>query len=328
MPRLTSPEQVLFPVAVRPVYAGVGGPGANAFKRIAGKNAIVNKRDNSVVGVVGSGYRLVTNCEAIEAARTCCALAFPETGSGEWSIGSVDAPESGSHCHIDLVHSTAALDFEFLITGERPEVPEVFGPFVRVSNSYNGRRALAFTIGFYRKICANGLVGPEGVVQFQFAHTRDQIGDEIRFQINHARLDAMRAEFLENFGVLWKVPVERGYFVPLIRVALRLPEARLSRADERTPGVARRLRDRLALQRHLEEVCDRYAGEQGEHAYAVLGAITEVASHPVHSQAVRRDRHGLQKLAGEWMIAFKRLCVDPSFTIRDYLEEQARPPSA
>lgn len=123
MPRLTCAEQVLFPVEVRPVYADVGDPGTKAFKLIAGKKAIVNKRDNSVVGVVGSGYRLVTNCEAIDAARTCCALAFPESGS-------VDAPESGSYCHVDLVHSTTALDFEFRMTGERPEVPEVFGPFV------------------------------------------------------------------------------------------------------------------------------------------------------------------------------------------------------
>ena len=105
MSRLTSAEQVFIPVAVRPVYAGVGGPGTQAFKRIAGQNAIVNKRDNSVVGVVGSGYRLVTNAGAIDAARTCCALAFPESGSGEWSVGSVDAPEAGSyhgiHARID-----------------------------------------------------------------------------------------------------------------------------------------------------------------------------------------------------------------------------------
>lgn len=135
----------------------------------------------------------------------------------------------------------------------------------------------------------------------------------------------MMAEFLESFRILWDVPVKRRYFVPLIRVALRLPEAKLSQAEERAPGADRRLQDRLALQRHLEEVCDRYAGE---HAYAVLGAMTEIASHPIHSQALRRDRHGLQKLAGEWMIAFKGLCLDPSYTIREYVEKQAGARSA
>ena len=55
MPRLTSPDQVFFPVEVRPVYANLGVPKPNAFKRIAGKRAIVNKRDLSIVGVVGSG---------------------------------------------------------------------------------------------------------------------------------------------------------------------------------------------------------------------------------------------------------------------------------
>ena len=327
MSRLTFSDQVFFPVTVRPVHVDVGVPEPGTFKRAPGKRAIVNQRDLSIVGVVGSGYRLVTNEEAFEAAKTCCTLAFPETGSGEWRIGSVDAPETGSYCHIDLVHSTAELDFEFRMTGERPEVPEIFGPFVRVSNSYNGRRALAFTIGFHRKVCANGLVGPESVVQFQFAHTRDQVGDGIRFQIDHTRLDAMKTEFLDCFRVLRDFPVERSYFVPLIRFVLKLPDGTMPPASDRSPGADRERRDQLLLLRYLEEVSARYVREQGDNAYAVLNAMTEIASHPSEINLIRRDKHSLQKLAGEWMVEFRKHCLNPSFTVGGYLEERDRPPA-
>jgi hypothetical protein len=52
-------------------------------------------------------------------------------------------------CHIDLVHRTAALDFADVRAGQRPDA---FGPFIRVTNSYSALRALAFDIGFYRKV--------------------------------------------------------------------------------------------------------------------------------------------------------------------------------
>lgn len=130
MPRLTSPEQVLFLVAVRPVYAGVGGPGNRAFKRIAGKKAIVNKRDHSVVGVAGSGYRLVTNAEAIDAARTRCVLAFPESGSG-------DAPESGSYC-------------QFAIAGTQTSHAVMNGESLHVAGCLPGHRRAGTTNRYVR----------------------------------------------------------------------------------------------------------------------------------------------------------------------------------
>jgi hypothetical protein len=53
---------------------------------------------------------------------------------------------TAGHCFIDLVHNSAALDFTGVPVQGRPEA---FGPFIRVTNSYNGLRALAFNIGFF-----------------------------------------------------------------------------------------------------------------------------------------------------------------------------------
>ena len=66
----------------------------------------------------------------------------------------------------DSGRRTASLDFGEIQPGKRPEA---FGPFIRVTNSYNGLRALAFDIGFYRKVCRNGLIAPDTIVQFKFA---------------------------------------------------------------------------------------------------------------------------------------------------------------
>lgn len=78
------------------------------------------------------------------------------------------------------------------------------------------------------------------------------------------------------------------------------------------------------LQQHLETLSERYVTEQGKNAYAVLNAITELASQPPESRYMRRDKHGLQRLAGEWVIAFKENCRQPSFSIDDYLERLAQ----
>jgi hypothetical protein len=65
------------------------------------------------------------------------------TSSSEWEAKAVDAPSTGGHCCIDLVHNSTILDFSLVSPAGRPDV---FGPFIRVTNSYNGLRALAFDI--------------------------------------------------------------------------------------------------------------------------------------------------------------------------------------
>ena len=111
MPRLSYLDDVLFPVEVHPVFADIGSSREERRVRIPGKIAIVNMSSHRVVGVVSSGYRLVTNSEAIDAARRCCREVFPETQTSEWQVSAVDGPSTGGYCHIDLVHNTSVLDF-------------------------------------------------------------------------------------------------------------------------------------------------------------------------------------------------------------------------
>ncbi len=165
MPRLTELKDVLFPVEERPVFVTIGDPPGERWVAAPEKKAIVNRASGRVVGIVSRGYRLVSNQEALDWAFQCCRTVFPETQAGEWQANHIDAPGTGGHCFIDLVHNSTALDFCFVPAEDRPDA---FGPFIRVVNSYNGLRALAFDIGFYRKVCRNGMIIPDSIIRFKF----------------------------------------------------------------------------------------------------------------------------------------------------------------
>jgi hypothetical protein len=299
---------------VHPVFVSIAEKNGELRLRVPEKKAIVNRTTNRVLGIVSRDYRLVSNQEALEMARQCCRTVFPETKPGEWEVDATDAPLTGSYCHIDLLHNTTRLDFSFTPADQRPEA---FGPFIRVSNSYNGLRALAFDIGFYRKVCKNGLIVPETIIRFKFTHLRRNIGETIRFEIAQEKLKSFRTGFTKALEGLRACVLPRQQFDPLICTVLLL----------RPPqGLNSEIREKDEWQKlgaHLSEMSDRYAGELGENAYAAFNAITEFASHPPENRSVHRDRHSLQRLAGTWLTSFNESCHKPDFSIASHLERFA-----
>ena len=175
------------------------------------KRAIVNRTTHRVLGIVSRDYRLVSNREAIEMAHECCSTIFPETKPGEWDVRSIDAPATAGYCHIDLVHNSTALDFTFVSPDQRPDA---FGPIICVTNSYNGLRALGFDIGFYRKICKNGLIVPDIVIRFKFTHLQREIGETIQFHIDQERLTQFKTAFTDYLTGLRNCAVPRAQFEP------------------------------------------------------------------------------------------------------------------
>ena len=317
MPRLTEIDDVLFPVKLCRVYASSG----NGSVPIPSKRAIINTKKQQVVGVISEGYRLFDNEEALDAAFDCCHSVFPETKSTEWKVSAVDAPSTGGHCHIDLVHTTTALDFKFVGVGTREEVPESFGPFIRVTNSYNGSRALSFSIGFYRKVCANGMVGPDIIIKFRYSHTRQSLGNKIQFEIEHGRLAEMKKNFLSCFQILRDFKIDQIHFKPLIIGVLKLNEPVLEEGKKPNAKNDREIHDWHKLEKDIQSLTEKYVEEQGTNAYAVLNAITDLASHSNDNRCMRRDKNSKQRLAGEWLISFTKKCKANDFSMDTYLSE-------
>jgi len=315
MPRLTQLDDVLFPVEEYPVFVGIPTDSGERRLSVPDKKAIVNVKTDRVLGLMSRDYRLVTNREALDWAYECCQKVFPETKPGEWEIKVIDAPSTGGHCFFDLVHNSTALDFTYVPAKDRPEV---FGPFIRVINSYNGLRALAFEIGFFRKVCKNGLIIPESIIRFKFTHLKRDIGETIKFEVAQERLSKLKASFKEYLGFLRECPVSRLEFKPLFYGVLLIREPLNMKPES---PIAK---DWGTLSQHLGALCDRYMDEIGENAYAVFNAITEFASHPLENRCVHRDRHSFQRLAGDWLSKFSQECRQPDFKLSNYLAKLAK----
>ena len=307
--RLSQLEEVLFPVEEHGVYVVVQDEFGERRLTARNKKAIVDIASHRVLGIVGRDYQLVTNQQALEWAYECCQNVFPNTNLAEWDVSGADGPSTGRYCRIDLVHRTAGLDFSDVRPGRRPEA---FGPFIRVTNSYNGLRALAFDIGFYRKVCRNGLIAPDTIVQFKFAHQQNlRMG--ISFEVARDRLAKLQTKMSEQFASLKGCSVPRPAFAPMVRTALMIRPLKSTR-----PGT-REAYEWASLNAHVQELCNRYASELGETGYAVLNAITDFASHPPTNRHLQRDRHGLQRLAGTWLTAFAHECAQPGFAISTHV---------
>ena len=306
MPRLNKLDDVLFPVEEHPVFVSVIEKGNERRLAVPEKKAIINRNTSRVLGIVSRGYRLVSNQEALDMARQCCGKVFPETKSSEWNVDITDAPMTAGYCHIDLVHNSNALDFNAVPAAERPEV---FGPFIRVTNSFNGLRALAFDIGYRRKICKNGMIIPATLIRFKFTHLRRNIGETIEFDVAHEQLAKFKTSFTEFLGGLRACAVRRPQFEPIIQGVLSLRQPEPLKPDSREAA------DWQTLNTLLGEMSNRYVGELGENAYAVFNAVTDFASHPPVNRCVHRDRNSLQRLAGTWLTSFNNDCRKPDFSM-------------
>jgi hypothetical protein len=312
MPRLTQLDDVLFPVEEHPVFAHVETASGEQRLPAPYNKAIVDRDSGRVVGVVSRGYRLVSNREALDMAYECCHTVFPETKQSEWQVRAIDAPATGGHCFIDLVHNSTMLDFMFAPAKHRPDT---FRPFIRLTNSYNGLRALSFDIGFYRKVCSNGLILPESIIRFKFIHLRSEIGGTIQFEVAYETLAKLRTDFNGYLSVLYDCHVSRAQFEPLVLAVLLLRKPKHAKPDSQEAN------DWDALGKHLTVMCDRYVGELGENAYAAFNAITEFASHPPDNRCIYRERHSFERLAGAWLNDFSRVCREPDFELGKYIEK-------
>lgn len=310
MARLTQLDDLLFPIAEHPIFVSVKDPSGERRISVPDKKAIVHGATGRVLGIVSRGYRLVSNRQALEWALQCCRTVFPETNSSEWGVKAIDAPSTAGHCCIDLVHNLATLNFRFASPQGRPDL---FGPFIRVTNSYNGLRALAFDIGFARMVCTNGVIFPEEVITFKFTHSRRDIGEAIRFDVAHDRLAKLKTSFGDYIAALRACPVPPKDIAPFVRGVLGFQPP-----DPLEPNT-READDWNALSAHIADLCKVYAAELGDNAYTVFNAVTEFASHPPANRLVRRERNSLQRSAGEWVGSFSQQCRQPNFDLTVYL---------
>lgn len=319
MSRMTTLNAAMFRVNVVPAAAVIETASGTRLIRARTVRAVVDADEDRVLGVVGDGYRLVTNEQALDWARRCGQAVFPQTSPSDWSVFSVDGPSSGSYCRIDVAHRQTVLNF----AGQTPGVPrDAFGPFIRVTNSYNGQRALRFDIGLLRWICTNGMIFADHVVTFRFTHSKVVLAQPPEFMVNQPKLSSWLNGFEANLATLQERKLTPAVILDLVLGVLRL------RPPSGPDAPAYLVREWEAIQSHLQGLVSRYTSEVGENAYAAFNVMTDFATRPKGRGSYAREVHTLQRRVGAWFPEFCGRSRLPDFRMDEYLKALSNAPAA
>lgn len=307
MKHQTTVQDLLFDVDQVPIEAVVGSNGSTRRISIPGKKALVNKCTGLVLGVVGRDYRVVTNREAVNLARDVCEKAFPGLSSVEWEAKRASAPSTLSYAFIDLMHRTHVLNYwDSEIKKDDP-----FTPFLRVTNSFNGARALRFDIGFMRKHCSNGVIFEEEVATIKASHSKEALA-QLKIEITSRSLPQMWDEFSKFLTSVRNISMDTDQSTLALNTVLRLPEAKSDDKKARVEGLK-------ALSLDLSTRLDGYRKELGPNAYAVFNTLTDIAARPPEIPGFQQTRDSIEKRSGRWLKELARQNQTTGFDLNAWI---------
>jgi hypothetical protein len=295
----------LFDVVEAPLEVLVTCKDSVRQARVPFKKAIAIKDSGQVLGVVGKNYRLVTNREALDLCMKLCQQVFPESKESEWELSDACGPKSRSRVALDLMHRTHVMNLWMNPGG----ISEVYTPFLRVINSYNGLRALRFDLGFMRKHCSNGVVFEEKVATVKAAHTRQGIaGIDLKKSLQN--FEELRERFAGCLKSVRKVGLTETQSNLIVERVLQLPKS-----DPEVEGP----NEVLQLREYVVHMDRRHRDELGGNAYATFNTMSDFATRPLSSKAMRSDRSSLQRRVGTWLNDFHAVASQPDFSLTTYL---------
>ncbi len=309
-------KEVLFPVELQPVFLQFedqprlfddgGNPKSKKYQPISRFRAVVDTERNYTFAVVSESYRLVTNRFAVKLGRECFRQVFSEASAEGMEVFNIIMPSTRSFCHIDFTHRERAV---------YPWEGESWGPYLRVTNSYNRTKPLRFDLGFCRWICKNGVIFDEESIRFRYYHTQDQIAAEPEFIFNFGKLKDMEVRFLERLHNL------KRYYVPeelMLALACKVFGVQVGPKDMENSHKRERLEE---FRSRVAQLTRKYFSEFGPNGYAALNVITDFGSHPVSYISSESMIDPLQKRTGDWVTKFLAAIQDPSFDYTAYLGE-------
>jgi hypothetical protein len=257
--------------------------------------------------VVSRDYRVVTNLEAVKLAQEVCEKAFPGLSSVEWEAKRAAAPRTLSYAFIDLMHRTHVLNYMGTEIGK----DDPFTPFLRVTNSFNGARALRFDIGFMRKHCSNGVIFEEEVATIKATHSKEALA-QLKIEITSRSLPQMWDEFSKFLTSVRSISMDTALSTLALNTVLRLPEAKPDDKKARVEGLQ-------ALSVDLSTRLTGYQKELGPNAYAVFNTLTDIAARPPDSAYFQKDRDTIEKRSGRWLKELARQSQTTGFDLNAWI---------
>ena len=304
-------DQWLFPIEEAPVLVAVTRDGVTKNIRAPHKKALIASDTGNILGIVGDSYRVFTNQQAIELCQKFCRDAFPDTTPTEWIFEIGHGPRTRSWAAMDIRHRSHTMN----LMGIQGGPSDTYTPFARITNSYNGSRALRIDVGFMRHHCENGVIFEQEAATVSVPHTREGI-HAIKIASPFSGMAALCDKFRETLNGVRAVGVSHDEARELVRHVIgwpKLPED--PKPFERT--------DQETLDADLESRLHGYLHELGENAYAAFNTMTDIAARPPQSTRFRRDRPTLERRAGAWLRDFKETASRPGFSVQGHLKELA-----
>lgn len=289
MKRETSVQNLLFDVDQVPVEAVIGSNGSTRRISIPGKKALIHQGTGHVLGVVGRDYRVVTNREAVNLAHEVCGKAFPGLSSVEWEAKRAAAPRTLSSAHIDLMHRTHVLNF----LGSDISQADPYTPFLRVTNSFNGARALCFDIGFMREHCSNGVIFEEEVATIKASHSKEALA-QLQIEITGRSLPQMWDEFSKFITSVRSITMTTDQSTLALKTVLHLPDPKPDDKPARKEALH-------ALTADFSTRLTGYRQELGENAYAVFNTLTDIAARAPENVCFQTTRDTIERRSGHWL---------------------------
>lgn len=298
-----------FPIEEAPVLVTITHKGKARDVRVPNKKALIAADTGDIVGIVGAGYKVFTNQQAVTLCHKFCLEAFPDTTPAEWTFVEGHGPGTRSWAAMDIHHRAHAMN----LWGNEGGASETFTPFVRITNSYNGSRALRIDVGFLREHCSNGVIFEQEAATLNVPHTRQGI-HSLKVARPFAGMSALREEFRKTLAAVRSVGITTEQGRTLVHRVTGWPQlSEDSKPCERD--------EQAKLDADLETRLHGYFQELGENAYAAFNTMTDIASRPPQSPRFRRDRPTLERRAGAWLRDFNVSAARPRFSIAGHLAE-------
>ena len=297
-----------FPIEDAPVFATVTRNGTKLNVRVPQKKALVAADTGDIVSIVGAGYKVFTNQQAVRLCEKFCLDAFQDTTESEWKFVEGHGPGTRSWVAMDIHHQAHTMN----LWDNSGGVSETFTPFVRITNSYNGSRALRIDVGFLREHCSNGVIFEQEAAALTVPHTRQGI-HSLKVARPFAGMSSLCEEFGKALAEVRAVGVTQDEAGQLVRQVTGWPVL------PKHPK-SWECKEQEKLDADLESRLDGYFNELGENAYAAFNTMTDIASRPPKSPRFRRNRSTLERRAGGWLRDFRAAASQPGFSITAHLD--------
>lgn len=158
-----------------PVFGEIDNP-EGPYRVDLGKDALINAETMDPVGMVSRNYVLVENQDVV--------------GLFDEAFGNLKIQEirdhlnpSGSKFIRDIILDEDKYSADITNRGD------VVKTKIRLWNGYDGRTAVGFTVGAWRQICSNGMMGWADIYCRTYQHMSTGLIDQIRneFELNFSR---------------------------------------------------------------------------------------------------------------------------------------------